>query len=92
MSNTKATLLAIGFSPTPVLRAVRAKCLDCSGGSHAEAANCVVTTCQLYPFRLGANPWRAERSDAQQEASRRALAKAKSSPSLGASKDAATAL
>lgn len=87
MSDTKTTLLALGFSPMPVLRAVRGKCLDCSGGSHAEVAACLVTTCQLYPFRLGANPWRPERSDAQQEASRRALAKAKCSPSLGASND-----
>ena len=91
MSDTKATLLGMGFAPLPIIRAIRAKCLDCSGGSHSEVAACLVTTCQLYPFRLGTNPWRAERSEAQQEASRRALAKAKSSPSLGASEDAAEA-
>jgi hypothetical protein len=35
---TKAELQAMGFEPTPVPRAIRAKYLDCSGGSHAEAA------------------------------------------------------
>ena len=51
---TKAELQAMGFEPTPVLRAIRAKCLDCSGGSHAEVAECLVKKCALYPFRLGA--------------------------------------
>lgn len=91
MREVKATLLAMGFAPVPVMRAIRAKCLDCSGGSHVEVADCLVTTCPLYPFRLGTNPWRAERSDAQREASQKALAKAKSPPSLGASADEAEA-
>jgi hypothetical protein len=50
---TKAELQAMGFELTPVLRAIRAKCLDCSGGSHAEVAECLVKKCALYPFRLG---------------------------------------
>jgi hypothetical protein len=41
--------------PSP-LRAIRAKCLDCSGGNKAEVRRCVVTQCALYPFRLGRNP------------------------------------
>lgn len=86
---TKAELHALGFAPVPILKAIRAKCLDCSGGSPVEVADCLVKTCALYPFRLGQNPWRPERSDAQREASRKALAKAKSSPSLGASDGAA---
>jgi hypothetical protein len=74
---TKADLQAMGFEPTPVLRAIRAKCLDCSGGSHAEIADCLVKTCALYPFRMGRNPWRVEASEAQREASRRNAAKLK---------------
>jgi hypothetical protein len=68
---SKAELQAMGFSPMPILRAVRAKCLDCSGGSAAEVSGCRVTACPLYPFRLGRNPWRPDVSPAQREASRR---------------------
>jgi hypothetical protein len=71
---TKAQLYAMGFEPTPVLKAIRAKCLDCAGGSHAEIADCLVKSCALYPFRMGANPWRAEASEAQREAARKAAA------------------
>lgn len=69
--DTKADLQGMGFAPMPVLRAVRAKCLDCSGGSPAEVAGCLVKTCPLYPFRLGRNPWRPDASPAQRAASRR---------------------
>jgi hypothetical protein len=71
MSGTKLELPALGHEPMPVLRAVRAKCLDCSGGSPAEVTDCRVPTCPLYPFRLGRNPWRAEPSEAQRQARRR---------------------
>jgi hypothetical protein len=74
---TKADLQALGFEPVPVLRAIRAKCLDCSGGSHTEVADCLVKTCALYPFRMGRNPWRVEVSESQREASRKNAAKLK---------------
>jgi|HubBroStandDraft_3_1064219.scaffolds.fasta_scaffold46684_2 hypothetical protein len=78
-------LLALGRHPEPLLRAVRRKCLDCSGGCAAEADDCLVRTCALFPFRMGKNPWKSAPSEAQRAASLKALAKAKSSPSLGAS-------
>ena len=62
---TKNELQVLGIKPTPVLKAIRAKCLDCSGGSHAEVAGCLVKNCTLYPFRMGKNPWRAELSAGQ---------------------------
>ncbi len=74
---TKAELHALGFEPVPVLKAIRAKCLDCSGGSHAEVADCLVKSCALYPFRMGRNPWREAVSESQREASRRNAAKLK---------------
>jgi hypothetical protein len=49
---TKAELQAMGFEPTPVLKAVRAKCLDCSGGSHAEVADCQVKTLRAVPAQI----------------------------------------
>jgi hypothetical protein len=61
----------MGFEPTPVLKAIRTKCLDCSGGSYGEVADCLVKSCALYPFRMGKNPWRAELS-AEQRAERAA--------------------
>ena len=38
------------------MKAIREKCLDCSGGSSNEVKLCTVTGCALYPFRLGKNP------------------------------------
>jgi len=73
---TKNELQVLGIKPTPVLKAIRAKCLDCSGGSHAEVADCLVKSCALYPFRMGKNPWRAQASEAQREARRRTGQKA----------------
>ena len=64
-------LRALGHQPTPVLKAIRAKCLDCSGSSPNEVRDCLVRNCALYPFRLGKNPWRAQASEAQRESGRR---------------------
>ncbi len=43
------------------LRAVREKCLDCSCQQPIERKECTVTTCALYAFRMGVNPYRAKR-------------------------------
>jgi len=40
---------------TPV-RAIRAKCLECSAGQVKEVRDCSITDCPLYPFRMGKNP------------------------------------
>lgn len=44
-----------GLTP---LKAIRAKCIDCSGGSVYEPANCTVERCPLYIYREGHNPKR----------------------------------
>lgn len=82
---TGRDLAALGHRPEPVLRAIRRKCLDCSGNSTAEVADCLVRRCPLWPFRLGRSPWKPARSEAQRAASLKALAKSKKAPSLGAS-------
>jgi len=46
---------------TPV-KAIRAKCLECSGGSYRDVRECLIPECPLYPFRMGKNPNRS-RSD-----------------------------
>ncbi len=43
------------------VKAIRAKCLDCSCDSADEVRKCPVTDCALYPFRFGKNPYRAKR-------------------------------
>ena len=39
-----------------ILKAVRARCLDCSVHQPGEVARCPVTTCALWPFRFGRDP------------------------------------
>ena len=38
-------------------KAIRAKCLDCCGGSPGEVAQCHITGCPLWPFRFGKDPF-----------------------------------
>ena len=38
------------------MKAIRAKCIDCMGGSQKEVHLCPSTNCTLYPYRYGKNP------------------------------------
>jgi len=40
------------------LKAIRAKCLDCSNNQPKEVRFCLVVDCPLYSYRLGRNPKR----------------------------------
>ena len=51
-----AALQALGGPQSPI-KAIRAKCIDCSGGSMTEARKCVAVGCALWPFRMGKNPF-----------------------------------
>jgi hypothetical protein len=51
-----ADLRALGHPESPI-KAIRAKCLDCSGGSEGEARKCVAFNCALWPLRMGVNPF-----------------------------------
>ena len=42
-------------SITP-LKAIRAKCLDCSAWQPAEVRKCPMEDCSLFPYRFGKNP------------------------------------
>ncbi len=46
----------LGHPESPV-KAIRAKCLDCSGGSDREARKCTAVRCALWPFRMGVSPF-----------------------------------
>lgn len=41
---------------TTAIKAIRQKCLDCSGESMLEVRTCEIKTCPLHPFRMGKNP------------------------------------
>ena len=49
-------LRLLGHPETPI-KAIRAKCIECSGGSMAEARLCHLTHCALWAFRMGHNPF-----------------------------------
>ena len=62
---------------TSALKAIRAKCLDCNNTA-AEVKLCPCTTCELYPFRFGKNPYmKRNLTEEQREVSRQNLAKAR---------------
>lgn len=53
----RGTLEAAGHEKLPLLRVIRAFCIECSGGSKAEARKCTAVGCQLWPYRMGTNPF-----------------------------------
>lgn len=40
------------------MKAIRRKCIDCSGGSSNEVKLCPVKNCPLYDYRFGKDPHR----------------------------------
>jgi hypothetical protein len=67
------------------VKEIRANCIECSGGSRYEADNCPCTSCLLFAFRGGRNPYRTPRvlSQDQKDANvaRLSLARVKKSAS-----------
>lgn len=55
---SRNNLLALGH-PTSPIKAIRAHCVDCSGGSSSEARKCTVIDCPLWPMRMGVNVFHA---------------------------------
>jgi hypothetical protein len=68
---TTDELRAMEHEPKSPMQAIREHCLDCCAGSPNEVRLCTAVKCAKWPFRMGANPWRAPISDAQREARRR---------------------
>lgn len=63
---------------TPV-KAIRAKCLECSCGRRSEVERCQIRECPLYAYRHGKNPNRKPRelTEIQRERLRANLQKAR---------------
>lgn len=53
--------------PESPSKAVRAKCIDCSGGNATEVRKCVTIRCALWPFRMGVNPFHASSASTRRE-------------------------
>ena len=66
------------------VKAIRAFCVDCMGGSYNEVKQCSSESCPLYPFRLGKNPYwtKREMTDEQRAAAAERLAKARKEKSI----------
>ena len=56
-----------GLEGNPLLRVIRAKCLDCCGGQESEVRKCVAIACPNWPYRMGANPFRAAREITEEQ-------------------------
>lgn len=65
---TEAELNAGGHYKRPIMSVIRDKCLDCCCGQQTEVRMCSAVQCALWPYRMNANPMRAEMSEAQREA------------------------
>lgn len=61
-------------------KAIRLKCLECSGGSSNEVKLCPAESCPLHPFRFGKDPYREKKelSPEHKERMLQALAAARS--------------
>lgn len=59
----------LGHTKSPLLTVARAKCLDCAHTA-SEVRKCTAVDCALWPYRMGTNPFKAERSETQREADR----------------------
>ena len=72
---------------TSPVKAIREFCLDCCGESASAVKACTATSCVLYPFRFGKNPYRAKRelTEEQKESARIRLAEARKAAKNNAS-------
>ena len=71
---TTAELNQLGHSSNSVLAAVRANCVECCGGKTSEVRMCPATSCPLWAFRMGTNPFARREPSEEQRAAMRARA------------------
>lgn len=49
------------------LKAIRANCLQCVGGSAYDVRTCTAKNCYLFPFRFGKNPYTKKREMTEEQ-------------------------
>jgi hypothetical protein len=80
---TVAALNALGHEKQPLLRMIRANCIECCAGAEAEVRRCRMHWCPFWPYRMATNPFAAPRSEAQRTHARNIAARSHKPPSLG---------
>ncbi|MFZ1935241.1 MAG: hypothetical protein WAU84_16095 [Thermoguttaceae bacterium] len=66
--------------PLTPLKAIRANCLGCSGGSPAEVRLCVIPECPLYGYRFGKRPKTVQKANEKRAAKKTRVGVEKSAP------------
>lgn len=61
--------------PESPIKAIRAKCVECSGNNVAEVRKCVSLHCPLWPMRMGVSPFHASSSSAKLDLAKFAASK-----------------
>jgi hypothetical protein len=54
---TAEELTELGHQRRPLLRAIRANCVECCAGLEAEVRRCRMSACPMWPYRMGTNPF-----------------------------------
>lgn len=71
-------LNAAGHHKRPILEAIRANCLACCNDNAAEVRRCAMIQCDMWPYRMGSNPFVSrDYTDEQREAAAARLAAAR---------------
>ena len=80
-----AELIDAGHKVDSLLTVIRKKCLDCCVGQISEVRLCTATACDLWPYRMGTNPF-AKRTltEEQREAARERMAAARANRKVAA--------
>lgn len=53
---TPSNFADAGVPLMPVMKAIRANCIDCCGGQAGEVRKCVFVACPMWPMRMGVLP------------------------------------
>ena len=68
------------MKPLTPLKAIRANCIGCSGGSPAEVRLCVIPECPLYGYRFGKRPKTVQKAKEKRTAKKTRVGVGKSPP------------
>lgn len=50
-------LTELGHDARPLLRVIRARCMDCCSEQESEVRKCTAVKCANWPYRMGTNPF-----------------------------------
>ncbi|MAI61991.1 MAG: hypothetical protein CBB87_05790 [Micavibrio sp. TMED27] len=56
-----------GHTKKPLLKVIRKKCIDCCAGKYSEVQKCAAKDCDLWPYRMGKNPFHKRKMTNEQK-------------------------